>query len=139
MGGQNSYMFSRLFSYIQGANNDGVDISMTVPVMNHVKGNAQVKKLKMSFYIPKEFQKAPPKPTNKAVFLEKMTFCAYVRTFKGYVRYHKKYVEEVNALKKALNKRGLQDTYVHGEMIYTGYDAPWKFWNRRNEVMLVQA
>lgn len=131
-------MFRRLFKYIQGANADDAVINMTVPVMTEIKGSGSKKNLKMSFYLPESFQKAPPAPTNDKVFFEKKKFCAYVHSFGGYVLFSRQYENHMKMLKKALAKDGLQDSYVVGTVNVAGYNGPTTIRNRHNEVMLIK-
>ena len=137
MGGENKKMFMKLFDYIEGDNQESAKIPMTVPVLNEVKGNGELKKLKMSFYIPEKFQNYPPGPKDPTVFIEKKEFCAYVRTFGGYPLLYSQYVAEIDKLKKMLLKAGLKRSFEKGLAMYAGYDAPWKIFGRRNEVMLL--
>ena len=139
MGGQTAKMFSRLRKYISGANALGTKMNMTVPVLVELKKKGELTNQKMSFYIPKEFQKEPPKPNRPDVFLEGKEFCAYVRSFGGFQIFYKQYLDQIMKLKKALAKDGLGDAYVKGPLYYAGYNKPWKIFNRHNEVMLIKA
>lgn len=139
MGGETSKMFKRLLKYISGGNELGVKMNMTVPVLVEVKGKGMLKNQKMSFYIPKEFQKNPPKPTHDSVILEGKEFCAYVRSFGGFQIFYKQYLNQVMKLKKALAKDGLGDAYIKGTVYHAGYNKPWAIFNRHNEVMLMKA
>ena len=117
-----------------------ITMNMTVPVLIAMDDNGKIAnyKLKMSFYIPEEFQKDTPKPTNNEVFVEEKEFCAYVRSFGGYKLFYRQYLHQAKVLKKDLAKDGLQNAYVKGIFYYAGYDKPWKFINRHNEVMLMK-
>ena len=115
------------------------EIPMTVPVLKEVKGEEYKKKLKMSFYLPKEFQDSPPKPKDSTVNLEEKEFCVYVRSFGGYPLFYGQYEKQFNELKEDLKKSGLQSSYVEGTELTTGYNEPWKLFGRRNEVMLLEA
>ena len=139
MGGANSNMFKKLFGYIQGRNKMKKEIPMTVPVLTEVKGDGSYKKLKMSFYLPEEFQSNPPKPEDPAVFLERKDICVYVRSFGGYPLFYYQYKRQIKQLKKDLDMQGLKGTYIDGTVMYAGYNEPWKLFGRRNEVMLLHA
>ena len=65
--------FMTLFRYISGENQEEKKIPMTTPVTNAIfpgHGPNCESNLTMSFYLSPEFQKDPPKPTEKGVYLE---------------------------------------------------------------------
>ncbi|XP_044147174.1 heme-binding protein 2-like [Bufo gargarizans] len=124
--------FHRLFMYINGNNAEGLKMNRTVPMMVYMPlkqppaGNAT-----MSFYVPQEVKK-PPTPTDPEVYLD--TFPAasvYVKTFGGYA-FNAMYVTQAKALAENLRFLGLQfdDTYF----VSAGYNSPFDFFSRHNEV-----
>lgn len=137
MSGSNG-MFMKLFRYIQGANRSDSMISMTVPVMNEIKDQPRTNNLKMSFYIPNNFQADPPEPNEPSVFIEKKKFTAFVRSFSGYPMFFSQYRKQIDIMLKAMAKDGLEDAYKKNIILYAGYDAPWKMFNRLNEVLLIR-
>ena len=131
-------MFEKLFDYIRGENKMGVEINMTVPVLNEIKDDGKDQDLKMSFYIPEKCQKNPPKPKSSDVFIEKRKFCAYVHSFSGYVMFNFQYLRHLKMLKEGIAKEWPEDKYVKGVYYTAGYDKPTQVTDRHNEVMLMQ-
>ena len=86
-GVKNEKMFSKLFAYIDGHNNESQKIEMTVPVITKmsVSGHVRAPVTKtMCFYIPKKFQENPPTPNNPEVFILKINETVFfVKTFMG--------------------------------------------------------
>ena len=130
-------MFMKLFRYIQGANERNTMISMTVPVMTEVKETERTNNLKMSFYIPDDFQKNPPAPLDPSVFIEKKKFTAFVRSFGGYPMFFSQYKKQIDTMVKAMARDGVGENYKKGVFMYAGYDQPWKMFDRLNEVLLL--
>ncbi|XP_063299349.1 heme-binding protein 2 [Pelobates fuscus] len=127
--------FMRLFSYIQGNNENKEKIDMTVPVTTFIQpgeGPACESNLTISFFVPFEHQDNPPKPTDESVFIEERPqMTAYVRTFSGFTNASKN-KEQLLQLSESLKKDGKpfdENTYYSA-----GYDSPFKLLNRRNEV-----
>lgn len=120
--------FGKLFQYISGNNENSEKIAMTAPVyMNEDKSE-------MAFVMPLEVhQKGAPEPKGKNVAVEvtKPRYVAAIR-YGGYT----------NAIKETDHKKQLIETLAAngieplGEVEYLGYDSPYKFYNRRNEVMV---
>jgi hypothetical protein len=121
--------FRQLAGYIFGGNERGQEIAMTSPVEMEMDI-----KMTMKFLIPKEHDIADlPKPDNENVKFkrEPERIVAAIR-FSGYandakIAYYKK------ALKKILQIQGLQH---NGEFSFLGYNSPFDFFNRRNEVIV---
>lgn len=124
-GGNN---FGKLFQYISGNNKSSEKIAMTAPVyMNEDKSE-------MAFVMPVEVhQKGAPTPMgeNVSVRITEPRYVAAIR-YSGYT----------NATKEASHKKELLETLeangidVLGAVEFLGYDSPYKFYNRRNEVMV---
>lgn len=138
MGQTSRQMFKQLFQYIEGNNVAGQKIDMTVPVLNSMAGSGEMKDLVMSFYIPEKFQAAPPAPKDPQVYIETKKFCAYVRSFGGYVIRYSQINGQAMKLEKALKKDGLGESYKKSVTYYAGYDEPWAMSDRHNEVMLMK-
>ena len=132
-------MFMKLFRYIQGSNERNAMISMTVPVMTEVRESDRANNLKMSFYIPDDFQKDPPAPSDPSVFIEKKEFTAFVRSFGGYPMFFSQYRKQIDGMLKAMARDGVGNEYKKGIFMYAGYDQPWKMFDRLNEVLLMHA
>ncbi|XP_072015637.1 heme-binding protein 2-like [Amphiura filiformis] len=127
--------FGRLFAYISGANEAKEKVPMTAPVITRVipgAGPACESNFTISFFVPFKFQSNTPKPTADNVFLSSIEkHEAYVRSFPGYAN-QDKYLKEAEALGQALLNT---TTPYRQDFFYTaGYDAPFKPFNRHNEV-----
>ena len=107
---------------------------MTVPVISRKQEDADASKSEMSFFLPQSHQTDPPTPTGENVRISDMeSNTIYVRSFGGYMK-PEAVEENIQKLKDALDKAGLGEAY-HKDFYYTaGYNAPWKFWNRHNEI-----
>ncbi|CAH1786585.1 unnamed protein product [Owenia fusiformis] len=126
-------MFMRLFNYIQGNNVKKMKIAMTCPVIVRIipgQGPACEDNFTMSFFVPPSMAN-PPKPTDPTVELTSMrSMRVYVRGFGGFATLQK-YQDEALALGKAIND---QSKYVTDHWFTGGYDAPFKLFNRHNEI-----
>ena len=121
--------FSRLFRYISGANNTNQKIAMTTPV--HMKSTDKSKK--MAFVLPASFNENPPEPASDLVKIvsSKAGHFAAIQ-YGGYsnpekVRYF------TDKLQKTLNVNNIKSV---GLPTLLGYNAPYKFYNRRNEIII---
>lgn len=121
--------FNILAGYIFGGNESNKKMAMTTPVTMVLND-----KMTMRFLVPAKYDKRDlPKPNNEAIGFEEMPSrtVACIR-FSGWAddekieRYRK-------ALDSALDKEGLEHT---GGFTFMGYNAPFDFINRRNEVMV---
>ncbi|XP_033643498.1 heme-binding protein 2-like [Asterias rubens] len=126
--------FFKLFSYIQGANENGTKIPMTDPVTCSIlpgAGPVCASDFTFSFMIPFKFQKDTPKPTNPDIKLTKLeAHTVYVREYSGFSN-QTIFPKEAAALAAALNS---SQTY-NETMYYTaGYDSPFVYRNRHNEI-----
>jgi len=135
--------FRKLFSYITGANETGAKISMTVPVSTKVTAEHMedkvIMKEEMGFYVPSEFQESapPPKADQDVKIILRPEMIAYVREFSGYAK-DKDWQEQKEQLRKDLEGR---DDFgdINFDMYYRqGFDSPFKFWGRKNEVFFVK-
>ena len=124
-GGNN---FGKLFRYISGSNEAEEKIAMTAPVyMNEDKSE-------MAFVMPLDVhQKGAPEPMGKNVSL-RVTEPRYVAAIRygGYTNTSKEAIHSKRLL-KILEDNNID---VKGAIEYLGYDSPYKFYNRRNEVMV---
>jgi hypothetical protein len=121
--------FRKLAGYIFGGNEKGQQISMTSPVEMELD-----KQMTMKFLIPAEYAiEDLPKPNDPDVkFVHEPEKIVAAIKFGGYandrkIEYHKK------LLKKALSQYAIQHT---GEFSFLGYNSPFDFWNRRNEIIV---
>jgi hypothetical protein len=121
--------FRQLAGYIFGGNEASKEIAMTSPVEMEMD-----EKMTMKFMVPKEYALADlPQPNNKNVKFkqEPERIVAAIR-FSGYandkiITFYKK------ALSKLIQVNGLQH---NGEFSFLGYNSPFDFFNRRNEVIV---
>jgi|TARA_Y200000002_G_scaffold52251_1_gene37900 hypothetical protein len=124
-GGNN---FGKLFRYISGSNESEEKIAMTAPVyMNEDKSE-------MAFVMPLDVhQRGAPEPMGKNVSL-RITEPRYVAAIRygGYTNASKE-ATHTKRLMKALEDNSIE---AKGAVEFLGYDSPYKFYNRRNEVMV---
>lgn len=121
--------FNTLFRYISGNNTTGEKIAMTTPVYMDKNGSLEV----MEFVLPAKYDTVAPSPKGKGVevYQAKAGFFAAIR-YSGYSNETKErvYQEElINALKQA-------NIEILGSPVVLSYDAPYKFYNRRNEILV---
>ncbi len=121
--------FNALFRYISGNNIEGEKIAMTTPVYMDKNGSAEV----MEFVLPAKYDSIAPEPKGEGltVYQAKAGYFAAIR-YGGYSNESKeKFHAEllVNALKQA-------DKEIIGSPLVLSYDAPYKFYNRRNEILV---
>lgn len=126
-------MFFRLFEYISGKNNESRKIAMTVPVLTKIipgQGPACENDFVMSFFVsPKEGQ--PPAPTDASVELTCLpALKVYVRSFGGFATMER-WVQEAEQLAQDL---GSSVPYEMSYYYIAGYDSPFKFFRRHNEI-----
>jgi len=134
--------FMKLFGYISGANEDEAKISMTVPVSTKVttlaEEDGQVQREEMGFYVPGSHQEAPPNPKGEVTIVTRPEMTVFVRTFGGFAK-DKDWEEQREQLMASLRGRDDFDAINTKEYFRQGFDAPFKFWNRKNEVFLVKS
>merc|ERR1712215_92746 len=133
--------FMTLFGYITGANETGSKISMTVPVSTKVTTEKTegkvVTKEEMGFYVPSEFQDSAPNPKDNVKIVTRPDMVAFVREFGGFAK-DKDWKEQRDQLKQDLESRN-DFKEIDFEVYYRqGFDAPFKFWGRKNEVFFVK-
>ncbi len=120
--------FGKLFQYISGNNEGSEKIAMTAPVY------MSEDKSEMAFVMPLEVhEKGAPTPKGKNVNL-RITEPRHVAAIR--------YGGYTNASKEAAHKKQLLETLEAngieplGDVEFLGYDSPYKFYNRRNEVIV---
>ncbi|MBN3310194.1 HEBP2 protein, partial [Amia calva] len=130
--------FMRLFKYITGANEDGLNIDMTAPVIIRIPEDKKMWEpaiFTVSFLLPSAYQEKAPKPTNEQVYFTDLPpLTVYVKSFGGWMlsMTSKLYSRQ---LAKELN--GTQASYNTAFHYGVGYQSPMKLRNRRNEVWYV--
>ncbi len=125
---ENSSMgFRRVAGYIFGGNEKGQKIAMTTPVIMEMGTQTE-----MAFVMPKQYDMAAlPNPSNPQVKIAKQQERTLaVLRFGGYSD-DAKISEKAQELRELLQKEGIA---FKDQLIYMGYNAPWDFIGRRNEV-----
>ncbi|CAL4186977.1 unnamed protein product, partial [Meganyctiphanes norvegica] len=90
---------------------------------------------RMCFFIGQEHQANPAQPSDSAVFIEERPATnIFTRTVGGYLDSddNSRWLAEAATVRGFLDSMG--ESYDTNTMWWVGYDAPWKFWSRRNEV-----
>ena len=88
----------------------------------------------MSFVMPEKYKESDlPKPKDAGVHIVKSSpqYVAVIR-FGGYAD-DESIQENRNLLLKIIQKKGIK---VTGEYTFLGYNAPFQFWSRKNEVVI---
>ncbi|MEN9958203.1 MAG: hypothetical protein RLZZ474_447 [Bacteroidota bacterium] len=122
--------FRRLAGYIFGGNDQAKSIPMTAPVRMEMgfKGSS------MSFVMPERFSENNlPKPKDSKIQIQQSApqYVAVI-SFNGYAN-DERIRENRDLLLKLIQAKGIQ---VTGEYSFLGYNAPYQFWGRRNEVVI---
>jgi len=129
--------FMKLFRYIGGSNENDQKIAMTCPVINRITPDEDNKscedKYTMSFFVAPS-QSPAPSPKEEKVFLSSQPKQkVYVKSFGGFAKKHH-YLKVAEELRQKLPS----STEYHTDFWYTaGYDSPFQFFNRHNEVWLI--
>ncbi|MGC6480304.1 MAG: SOUL family heme-binding protein [Flavobacteriaceae bacterium] len=122
--------FRQLFGFISGQNSENRKIEMTTPVYRQGSGEQKT----MAFVLPKRFKaENTPKPQNKAVRVLASAagyFMAY--TYTGYTSPAKEKAA-LEQLRQLAEKHSLT---IIGPPNWLFYNAPYQFWNRKNELLL---
>ena len=128
--------FEELFDYIQGANKDGIKIPMASPVASKIVpiGGGQ-SNFTTLFFVPFAYQSNTSVPTNPALAIVDLpAITAYVKSFGGYMR-DEQVKDNIEKLRTDLDKEG--SAYVTDFYFAAGYDSPYRFLDRHNEVWLL--
>jgi hypothetical protein len=122
--------FRKLAGYIFGGNDQGKSIAMTAPVRMEMTPTGS----SMSFVMPEKYKESDlPKPKDASVQIVKSSpqYVA-VLSFGGYAD-DEKIKENRDILLKLIQKKGIK---VIGDYTFLGYNAPFQFWARKNEVVI---
>ena len=119
--------FGKLFRYIAGNNQENQEIAMTTPVYVYDKNKT------MEFVLPKKYlSEGLPIPNDKDLeaYISNPKYFAAIR-YSGYSNANK-IEKHRNELKSILENNGLE---IISDFYVLSYDAPTKFYNRRNEIL----
>jgi hypothetical protein len=122
--------FRKLAGYIFGGNDQGKSIAMTAPVRMEMTPTGS----SMSFVMPEKYKESDlPKPKDASVQIVKSSpqYVAVI-SFGGYAD-DEKIKENRDILLKLIQKKGIK---VIGDYTFLGYNAPFQFWARKNEVVI---
>jgi hypothetical protein len=122
--------FRALAGYIFGGNESETKISMTSPVHMNISGDRSA----MSFVMPSSYNTENlPKPDNSRVIIEdsRDEYVAVIR-FSGYAS-DDAIRKQSEKLRKLLIENNIE---YYGNFRYLGYNPPYQFINRRNEVIV---
>ncbi|XP_068210756.1 heme-binding protein 1-like [Palaemon carinicauda] len=130
--------FWRLFKYFSGHNKEGTYVYMTAPVTTEYRViEAANKEYTMCFYLGEEFQSNPPTPVDQDIFIQnRRELVVLTRTVGGYFGSEEHWLEEAGKLAAIIVSNGEHVALDH--QYWAGYDAPLKFWGRRNEVWFLK-
>ena len=122
--------FKYLFRYISGGNDLNKKIEMTTPV--HMERGD--KNSSMEFVLPREFSyKNAPKPNDSKVKVYESENLFYAAiSYSGYTNYDKERV----MIKKIKSKLYDKNIEIIGKEKVLVYNSPYKFFNRRNEIII---
>ena len=125
----NNRNFNALFKYISGNNDKGEKIAMTTPVYMENKKESQT----MAFVLPVQYTDTAPQPKEEGVevYQSKEGHFAAIR-YGGYSNPEKVQLY-TQQLKEILSKAKKK---IIGQALVLSYDAPYKFYNRRNEILI---
>jgi len=122
--------FRKLAGYIFGGNEGGKSISMTSPVHMDINDSAS----SMSFVMPANYNSDNlPKPNDKQVIIKTVPdeIVAAIK-FGGYAS-----DDEIELNKQRLIKALTENKIeFYGNFRFLGYNAPYQFINRRNEIIV---
>jgi hypothetical protein len=126
---QGSNGFRTIANYIFGGNEKNEKIAMTAPVVMNMGDSAT-----MYFVMPKKYSKSDlPNPNSKNVQItEEQSKTLAVLEYGGYSS-DEKIKKHCQELQQVLVKNKIK---TKGSFMYMGYNAPWDFVNRRNEVAI---
>jgi len=122
--------FKKLASFIFGGNDANKNIAMTTPVHMDINDSMST----MSFVMPSNYNiNNLPKPNDSTITIKSTAkeYFAAIR-FGGYANDDdiKKYAAK---LEDALKAYGIE---YYGNYRFLGYNAPYQFWGRKNEVIV---
>merc|ERR1711978_540851 len=134
--GNDNGMFQKLYQYIAGANSENENIDMTTPVSTKWDKTGSHEEC---FYLNKEHQLNPPKPTSPDVYIvTRPAMTIYTRKITKHW-WHQMTIEEWMKESADLDKmiKSLGFKVKSDEMYVNGYTSPMSF-NQRSELWKVK-
>ena len=122
--------FRKLAGFIFGGNQENKNISMTSPVHMDINDS----KSTMSFVMPANYSvNNLPKPKDSSINISTSSeeYVAAIK-FGGYAN-DNKIKMYASKLENALNEKGIK---YFGNFRFLGYNAPFQFWDRKNEIIV---
>ncbi|KAK7082081.1 hypothetical protein SK128_022096 [Halocaridina rubra] len=130
-------VFLRLFSYLGGENSQKRRLNMAIPVSIEFQQTKDGEIFTACFFLEEKDQMNYPEPTNPAVrVVQRPEMTVFTRKFGGYANSESTWKTEAAELTNIVKTAG--EKVKPNVMFWNAYDAPFKFWNRRNEVWLVK-
>ncbi len=125
-----NFGFNKLAKYIFGGNSEKKQIAMTTPVHMDMGDSSST----MAFVLPAAYDLADlPTPNDAGVSIQtsKPEYVAVIQ-FGGFAS-NEKIKDHTAILETALKAKGLS---YHGNFRFLGYNPPFQFFGRRNEVIV---
>jgi len=138
-GNNDGGMFQKLFNYITGSNSENINIDMTSPVSTKwqngdVTDGSQIEH-EMCFYLNKEHQMNPPKPSSPDVYIvSRPAMTVYTREIDHRMN-HQDWMDESSALDAMIKAMGF--AAESDELYVNGYSDPMSI-HQRNELWKVK-
>jgi hypothetical protein len=125
----------KIYKYIEGANDQQVNLPMTTPVTVSVKPGMANNVYMVSYFLPYKYQKQAPNPNDEDLCLLTVPHevVVAVRSFGGYATTNT-VLDNLEELKELLDQAGAK--YSPHYWATAVYDRPQKLLNRHNEVMI---
>lgn len=126
-------LFRILAGYIFGGNESNQKIAMTAPVHMQETSIDKEKKYTMKFVMPSKYTMNDlSKPNDSRIVMEKVDKKKYAAiTYSGYNN-STKFRFNSTKLRRILDENNIS---YKDNPIYLGYDAPYKIWGRKNDVL----
>ena len=126
-------LFRILAGYIFGGNESNQKIAMTAPVHMQETSIENEKKYTMKFVMPSKYTMNDlSKPNDSRIVMEKVDKKKYAAiTYSGYNN-STKFSFNSTKLRRILDENNIS---YKDNPIYLGYDAPYKIWGRKNDVL----
>lgn len=127
--GENNRNFSALFGYISGNNLAKQKIAMTTPVYRSREENTY----QMTFVLPSKYNVEAPEPVQDGVEVFRSPPGYFAALSYGGYSNREKEAAYSQQLLGAIRQKGMTPI---GAPLVLSYDAPYKFYNRLNEILI---